>query len=122
MRVQLLIDMNLSPNWVEELDKHGYHSIHWSAIGDPAAPDRDVMRWARTNGYVVFTHDLDFGTMLALTHASGPSVIQVRGQNILPDHIAPIVVAALNQHGSELAAGALVVVDEAKSRVRILPL
>ena len=65
------------------------------------------MDWARSNGYVVFTHDLDFGTMLALTHATGPSVIQVRGQNVLPDHMAPIVVAALNQHESELATGAL---------------
>jgi predicted nuclease of predicted toxin-antitoxin system len=80
------------------------------------------MHWARTNGSVVFTHDLDFGTMLALTHAAGPSVIQVRGQNVLPDHLAPTVIAALRQHESELAAGALVVVDEAKSRVRILPI
>jgi len=42
------------------------------------------MAWARANGHVVFTHDLDFGTTLALTHAAGPSVIQVRGQNVLP--------------------------------------
>jgi predicted nuclease of predicted toxin-antitoxin system len=70
----------------------------------------------------VFTHDFDFGTMLALTHADGPSVIQVRGQDVLPDHMAPILVAALNQHESEIAAGALVVVDEVKSRVRILPI
>ena len=31
------------------------------------------MDWALTNGYAVFTHDLDFGTLLALTHATGPS-------------------------------------------------
>ena len=84
--------------------------------------DREIIDWARDNDYGVFTHDLDFGTMLALTHASGPSVIQFRGQNVLPDHLAPMVVAALNQHESDLAAGALVVVDEAKSRVRILPI
>ena len=36
------------------------------------------MAWARENGYVVFTHDLDFGTLLALTRDAGPSVIQVR--------------------------------------------
>jgi len=36
--------------------------------------------------------------MLALTHASGPSVIQIRGQNVLPNHMASIVVAALTQH------------------------
>ena len=80
------------------------------------------MEWARTSGFVVFTHDLDFGTMLALTHALGPSVIQIRGQNVLPDHMAPILMAALTQHEKDLEAGALVVVDESKSRVRVLPI
>lgn len=80
------------------------------------------MAWALVNGYVVFTHDLDFGTMLALTHAAGPSVLQVRGQDILPEDIGPVVVAALHRYDAELAAGALVVVDVKKSRVRILPL
>jgi hypothetical protein len=32
------------------------------------------------------------------------------------------VIAALHQYGAELAAGALVVVDLKKSRVRVLPL
>ena len=80
------------------------------------------MAWARTNGYSVFTHDLDFGTMLALTHAMGPSVLQVRGRNVLPDFMAPFVIAALRQHQNDLVAGALVVVDTTKSRVRVLPL
>lgn len=74
------------------------------------------------NGYVVFTHDLDFGTMLALTHANGPSVLQVRGQNVLPEATGQLVIAALRQHEGSLAAGALVVVDEKKSRVRVLPI
>ena len=122
MSIQILIDMNLSPDWIDELSKHGWASKHWSAIGDPSAPDREIMDWARSNAHVVFTHDLDFGTMLALTHASGPSVIQIRGENVLPDHMVPTVVAALKQHEPHLAAGALVVVDESKSRVRILPI
>ena len=56
------------------------------------------MEWAAANQYVVFTHDLDFGTMLALSHEAGPSVLQVRAQNVLPDHLAAAVVAALGQH------------------------
>ena len=122
MNIQIVIDMNLSPDWVHALSRHGWTSVHWSAIGDPRATDREIMDWARSNSHVVFTHDLDFGTMLALTHASGPSVIQVRGQNVLPDHMGPIVAAALKQHQTELAAGALVVVDESTSRVRVLPI
>ena len=60
--------------------------------------------------------------MLALTHATGPSVLQVRGQSVLPEDIGPEVLAALRQHDAALTAGALVVVDVKKSRVRVLPL
>jgi predicted nuclease of predicted toxin-antitoxin system len=70
----------------------------------------------------VFTHDLDFGHLLALTHADGPSVLQVRGQNVLPEHLSPLVIAALRQYESELTSGALVVVEETKSRARVLPI
>jgi predicted nuclease of predicted toxin-antitoxin system len=76
----------------------------------------------RANGYVVFKHDLDFGTMLVLTHATGQSVLQVRGQNALPEDIGPVVIAALRQHDAALATGGLVVVDVKKSQVRVLPL
>lgn len=105
MSIQIVIDMNLSPDWVNELSKHGWAAVHWSTIGDPRATDLEIMGWARANAHVVFTHDLDFGTMLALTHASGPSVIQVRGQDVLPDHMAPTVLAALTQHQTDLAGG-----------------
>jgi len=43
--------------------------------------------------------------MLALTHATGPSVLQVRGQNVLPEDIGKVVIAALRQHDAALAAG-----------------
>lgn len=122
MRLKLLVDMNLSPEWVPALGKHGWQSVHWSAVGDPRASDMDIMEWAAAHQYVVFTHDLDFGTMLALSHEAGPSVLQIRTQDTLPDYLEGSVVAALTQHGSDLSAGALVVVDESRSRVRVLPI
>ncbi len=122
MSLRIIIDMNLSVEWVAELAQHGWLAVHWSTIGDPRAEDTAIMAWALANGYVVFTHDLDFGTLLALTHASGPSVLQLRGQNVLPEDVVPVVIATLRQYDAALAAGALVVVDERKSRVRVLPL
>ncbi|MCY4605062.1 MAG: hypothetical protein OXE49_12590, partial [Gemmatimonadetes bacterium] len=80
------------------------------------------MDWAVRHEYTVFTHDLDFGTMLALSHSTGPSVLQVRAEDILPDHLESIVIAALKQHDADLASGSLVVVDESRTRVRILPI
>jgi len=122
MSLRIVVDMNLSVEWIPALEEAGWSTVHWSAIGDPRADDATMMAWASTHRHVVLTHDLDFGTALALTHAGGPSVIQVRGQRVLPEHMAPVVLAALKQYEAELSAGALVVVEQAKSRVRVLPL
>jgi predicted nuclease of predicted toxin-antitoxin system len=65
------------------------------------------MDWALANDHIVFTHDLDFTTTLALTHASGPSVFQVRTQNVLPDYLLPTVMAVLRQHENDLLADRL---------------
>ena len=114
--------MNLSPAWVPALRKHGWQTVHWSDVGDPRASDKDVMERAVTHHYVVFTHDLDFGAMLALTHGVGPSVLQIRAANILPDYLENSVIAAPNQHEADLSSGGLVVVDESRSRIRVLPI
>lgn len=120
--MRILIDMNLSPDCTALFARHGIEAVHWSAVGDPRAEDRVIMAWARTQGYVVFTHDLDFGAMLAVTQTDGPSIIQVRTQNVSPDHLEPLIIPMLRHYESELNVGALIVVDEARSRVRFLPL
>jgi predicted nuclease of predicted toxin-antitoxin system len=120
--MKILIDMNLSPRWVPVLENAGFEAVHWSTIGDHRASDRVIMDYAGANGYVVFTHDLDFGAILAATEAQSPSVIQVRIQNVDADYLGPTVVALLRQCRRHLEAGALVSLDETSRRVRILPI
>jgi len=120
--MKVLVDMNLSPQWGPVLEQHGWPAVHWSQVGDPRAPDAAILAWAKANGYVVFTHDLDFGAILAATQVEGPSVIQVRAQNVLPNYLGASVIAAIRQHEALLEAGALISVDETTSRARILPL
>ena len=122
MSVKILIDMNLSPQWSAVFKKNKIVSVHWSDVGDPKAVDHVVMRWAQDNGHVVFTHDLDFGTLLALTQASSPSVIQIRTQNVLPEHLGKKVVTVLKQYEANLKNGALIVIDEVINRLRVLPM
>jgi predicted nuclease of predicted toxin-antitoxin system len=122
MALKILVDMNLSPRWVPALEEQGWMTVHWSTVGEPSAPDAQIMQWAREHGFLVFTHDLDFGTALAHTRLAGPSVLQARAQNVLPEHLLPLVAAALRQHASSLERGALVVVDEHRTRARILPI
>jgi predicted nuclease of predicted toxin-antitoxin system len=120
--VKLLIDMNLSPLWVDFFAQHALDAVHWSSLGSPKTPDTGIMLHAVDNGYVVFTHDLDFGNLLAITQSRGPSVIQVRGQDVLPSAIGSAVMSAIEAARSHLESGALVTVDIARHRTRILPI
>jgi len=73
-------------------------------------------------GRVVFTHDLDFSALLAATQAEGPSVLQIRAQDVLPSAMGTVVLHALHRFADELRAGAIVTVDLSRARVRLLPL
>lgn len=120
--MKILLDMNRSPVWVDFLQAAGFEAVHWSDIGRMDAPDSEIMAWALANECIVFTHDLDFGDILAATNANAPSVLQIRTQNLHPDNLGSTVVLALSQFKPQLESGALVVVDDNKVRVRILPL
>jgi predicted nuclease of predicted toxin-antitoxin system len=120
--ISIVIDMNLSPDWVERLSSAGYDAVHWSTVGDPRATDREIMRWAAEHQRAVMTHDLDFGAVLAATQARVPSVIQLRAADVLLGAIAERVVRALADLGAELQAGAIVSIEIDRARVRILPL
>lgn len=120
--MKLLVDMNLSPSWVAYLQSEGVEAEHWSAIGPATAPDREILAHAERHGFVVFTHDLDFGAILASAGLNGPSVIQLRGEELRPGEVGPAVVAAALQCRDELARGALLTIDAARYRVTLLPL
>ncbi|MBE0410013.1 MAG: DUF5615 family PIN-like protein [Anaerolineales bacterium] len=120
--MKVLIDMNLSPQWVEIFQRKGWESVHWSNIGNPQATDRGILRWAKDNSYIVFTHDLDFGAILASTREDSPSVIQVRTQDVSPGNLEGLIIAVMEQQEKRLEEGSLIVIDQAKARVRILPL
>ncbi|EAZ92983.1 DUF5615 family PIN-like protein [Crocosphaera chwakensis] len=120
--MKILIDMNLSPNWVDVFAKYGIVAKHWSTIGKPMASDKVIMEWALENNYIVFTNDLDFGALLAATQAQFPSVIQVRTQDLFPDSLETILIQSLNRFQSELESGALITLDLSRAKVRILPI
>jgi predicted nuclease of predicted toxin-antitoxin system len=63
--VKLLVDMNLSPSWVDRLARHGFDAVHWSTIGAATAADHEILAWAHQHGSVLVTNDLDFSAILA---------------------------------------------------------
>ena len=119
--MRLLIDMNLSPRWVQWLADAGLEAAHWSTLGRPDAPDMEVMAYARVHGYVVVTHDLDFSAILAATQGDKPSVVQLRADAVNPESIGDQVLAALSQMSAQLEEGALLTIDLDRTRMRVLP-
>jgi len=80
------------------------------------------MDYTRQSDCVILTQDLDSGTILAVTHGSKPSVIQIRFEDVSPEAVASSVIAAIELMTAELARGALVTVDPRRTRLRYLPL
>lgn len=120
--MKFLIDVNLSPQWESVLQKEGHLAAHWSSVGALDASDNEIMEYALENGYIVFTHDLDFGDILAATDAKGPSVIQARTNDLTPESLSPYLFKAIKQFKDKLNKGALITLIPGKLRARILPL
>jgi len=120
--MKILVDMNLPPAWVEFFAAHGIEAVHWSTLGSPRATDSEIMAWARQRRHIVFTHDLDLAAILATSNAEGPSVVQMRTQDVLPSAVGADILRVLSEHREVLEHGAIVTVDEVTFRVRILPI
>jgi predicted nuclease of predicted toxin-antitoxin system len=120
--MKILVDMNLPPEWAGFLAAHGIEAVHRSKIGNPRARDSEIMAWARQHGHIVFTHGLDLAAIVATTNAEGPSVVQMRTQDVVPSAVGDDILHVLNDHWDVLEQGAIVTVDKVTSRVRILPI
>ena len=120
--MKIIVDMNLSPKWVDFLIKNSIEAEHWSFIGTPDASDTEIITYAKTHDHTIFTNDLDFGFILAITHGNKPSVIQTRTGVLGTNRIGGIVVNAIKMFTADIENGALITIDQNKTRVSLLPL
>jgi len=120
--MKLLIDVCLSPLWVEFLIAAGFECVHWSRIGECWASDAVILEYAAEHRFVVFTNDLDFGALLASRGVRRPSVVQIRTQDVLPSAVGDVVVRALRESAGAIEEGALVTIDVRRNRIRLLPI
>ena len=121
--MRLLLDQNLSPQLADELRARGHGAVHVRSFGMSSASDQSIMDLAAAETRVVVSADTDFGELLARTNAAAPSVLLLRRQ----DHrraaqVADLLALNLPMVADDLEAGAVVVLDEDRIRVRRLPL
>jgi predicted nuclease of predicted toxin-antitoxin system len=121
--VRFLLDQNLSPLVAEFLREAGHDVVHVRDLGFAAASDRIILDAAATQERTIISADTDFGELLAETNASTPSFILLRRQDRRrARQIALLILANLDAVVEDLEAGAVVVLDDARVRVRRLPI
>ena len=121
--MRFLVDLNLSPQLALRLCDLGHDAVHGSDLGLIAAPDEVVLQQTRLDRRVLISADSDFGTILAATGASSPSVLYIRrthGRRL--DQLVEVITASLSVVADALGEGSLVVVGEGTARIRRLPI
>ena len=68
------------------------------------------------------TFDLKFSRILAIQRLVGPSVILFRLERFTTDEVNATLLDLLVKYSTELSAGAIIVVDPHRVRVRALPI
>jgi predicted nuclease of predicted toxin-antitoxin system len=118
--MKLVVDMNLSIDWIPALRAAGIEAVHWIEIGPQDADNAEIMAWAQANGSVVLTRDLGFAAALTMQGLASPSIVQLRIAQVRPERHIHLVRHALMRYGAHLEQGAVVTLEEERTRVRVL--
>jgi predicted nuclease of predicted toxin-antitoxin system len=87
----------------------------------PKSGDDEILAWSLKHNAIVETLDADFHTIMAVSGASGPSVIRLRVQGLGAPKVAELVQQILVRFGDDLRRGSLVTAKANKMTCHRLP-
>ncbi len=116
--MRFLLDMNLSPAMADWLRQEGHDAVHARDIGLATLPDRDLFARAVAEERILITFDLDFGDIAGAAGGAGPGVLLLRLRSPRQAHMRQRVQTAISLAAEALVAGAVVLVEDARIRIR----
>jgi predicted nuclease of predicted toxin-antitoxin system len=119
--MNLVLDQGVPRDAAAHLRALGYECIHLGEIGMSRAADEEILAFSLERNAVVVTLDADLHTILALSGASGPSVIRLRLQGLGALEVVKLVKNVLASFEADLKCGSLVTVKARKTTCHRLP-
>lgn len=119
--MRFLVDMCVDVRVAEWLRGQGHDAVHLRELGLQRLANGEIFRKAASENRAVLTFDLDFSEIAALTRGQPASLIVLRLHDARFQHVIDRVSAVLAESASALERGAVISVEEARHRVRNLP-
>ena len=114
--------MNISPKSVHALRRQGWDIVRVSEFLPLNASDEEILDFARQEGRVVVTQDIDFSSLLALGGHSSPSLITLRLSASDPNTVTEKLREVVPKVEERLQEGSVVTIEDVAVRVRKLPI